>query len=296
MTLLRVERAQSDWQNRPHGRRNMQKNGNYHMAPSQSPAQLRGMFGENLRKLSRKYPSISELARQLGINRTQFNRYLSGESFPRPDVLARMCDFFGVDARVLLEPVDDLDTGSTDDLIANPYLRDFVGMAAQGVPEEAFPSGFYRFSRRSFLNADVFVVGLLQVRRDGKHTVLRGFETKDAMRLQGLPTDLQAREFRGLVMQQEKGITILAARRNAMTGSFNYLSRAASFQNNYWAGYVTRTVPESEGGMRVTRLAYEHLGHDRGAVLAAARSTGFRTESELEPFHRRLLRPEAEFS
>ena len=264
--------------------------------PSQSPAQLRGMFGENLRKLSRKYPSISDLARRLGINRTQFNRYLSGESFPRPDVLARMCEFFGVDARVLLEPVDDLDTGSADDPIANPYLRNFVGTAAREVPEDAFPSGFYRFSRRSFVNDDLFVVGLLLVRRDGRHTVLRGFETKEAMRLQNLPTDPPTREFRGLVMQQEKGITILAARRNAMTGSFNYLSRAASFQNNYWAGYVTRTVPESEGGMRVTRLVYEHLGRRTGAVLAAARGTGFKAAAELEPFHRRLLRPEAEFS
>jgi len=74
-----------------------------------SPAELRNMFGANLRILARSFPSISELSRQLGINRTQFNRYLSGESFPRPDVLARMCKFFGVDARVLLEPVESPD-------------------------------------------------------------------------------------------------------------------------------------------------------------------------------------------
>ena len=61
------------------------------------------MFGANLRQLAADYPSISDLARQLGINRTQFNRYLSGESFPRPDVLARICRFFEIDARVLLE-------------------------------------------------------------------------------------------------------------------------------------------------------------------------------------------------
>ena len=61
-----------------------------------SPSELRSMFGSNLRSLARTYPSISELSRQLGINRTQFNRYLAGESFPRPDVLARICDFFDV--------------------------------------------------------------------------------------------------------------------------------------------------------------------------------------------------------
>ncbi|MEM6371330.1 MAG: XRE family transcriptional regulator, partial [Pseudomonadota bacterium] len=46
-----------------------------------SPSELRSMFGANLRDLSQSYPSISELSRQLGINRTQFNRYLAGESF-----------------------------------------------------------------------------------------------------------------------------------------------------------------------------------------------------------------------
>ena len=64
------------------------------------------MFGANLRSLSKDYVSVSELSRQLGINRTQFNRYLAGESFPRPDVLARICGFFKVDARMLLEPVE----------------------------------------------------------------------------------------------------------------------------------------------------------------------------------------------
>ena len=262
--------------------------------PNQSPAQLRGMFGHNLRVLSATYPSISNLSRQLGINRTQFNRYLSGESFPRPDVLARICAFFGVDARVLLEPVEDI--GNHEDPIANPYLRDFVGTGARDVPEDAFPSGFYRFSRRSFVNLSVYVVGLVLVRRAGPNTVLRGFESREAMQMQDLPTDFRTREFRGLVMQQEDGISLFVARRNSMTCSFNYLSRAASFQNNYWAGYVTRTIPENEGGMRITRLAYEHLGRDTGAVLAAARSLGFAREADLPPFHRRLLRTDSNFS
>ena len=63
------------------------------IAPLKKPSELRRMFGENLCSLAKGYPSISELSRRLGINRTQFNRYLSGENFPRPDVLARICSF-----------------------------------------------------------------------------------------------------------------------------------------------------------------------------------------------------------
>ena len=70
-----------------------------------TPAEIRSIFGANLLVLSKDYESITALALELGINRTQFNRYLSGESFPRPDVLSRICDFFKVDARILLEPL-----------------------------------------------------------------------------------------------------------------------------------------------------------------------------------------------
>ena len=252
------------------------------------------MFGANLRKLAEGYPSISDLSRQLAINRTQFNRYLSGESFPRPDVLARICAFFDVDARVLLEPVDRINHAR--DPISSPFLRNFIGAGAYDVSEDLFPSGYYRFSRRSFIDRDLFIVALVLVTRDGPFTQLRGFETKEAMRIQNLPEDARSREFRGNVMQQEDGIAIIAARSNAMTCSFNYLSRVASFQNNFWVGYVTRTVPETVDGLRATRLVYEYLGKRVSDALPARRTAGFCDEDNLQPFHKRLLRPDIPFS
>lgn len=259
-----------------------------------SPAELRAMFGANLRRLAAGYTSISDLSRQLNINRTQFNRYLSGESFPRPDVLARICAFFDVDGRVLLEPVDQI--ANTDDPISNPYLRDYVGAGAQNIPEDVFPSGFYRFARRSFVKQSVFLTALVYVSRQGRTTCMRGFEAKEAMQLQALPFSALAREFRGLVMQQEDGIGIFVSRHNAMTCSFNYLSRVASFENNYWVGYVTRTVPEVTDEVRVTRLVYEHLGTNLADILPAGRAAGYCSADELPPFHRRLLRVDAPFN
>ena len=145
-----------------------------------SPSELRDMFGANLRELAKAYPSISELSRQLGINRTQFNRYLSGESFPRPDVLARICDFFAVDARVLLEPVGSI--GRNDNPLSGPFLRAFLGEGFKDVPEDAFRSGFYQFSRRSFLDPSRFVLGLFHVSREYETTFIRGFDARAAMR------------------------------------------------------------------------------------------------------------------
>lgn len=65
----------------------------------------RKIFSDNLRKLCKDQPSVSHVCREIGINRTQFNRYLSAESWPRPDVLARICNYFDVDANILLVPI-----------------------------------------------------------------------------------------------------------------------------------------------------------------------------------------------
>lgn len=245
------------------------------------------MFGANLRLLSKRYPSISELSRRLGINRTQFNRYLSGESFPRPDVLDRICSFFDVDARILLEPVGTL--ANKGQVLSGPVLSEFGGKGVINVPEDLFPSGLYRFSRRSFLSDEQFVVGLVYVFRAGECTYVKGYEAKEAMRQQGLPTAAPAREFRGYVSRQEDGVAMVISRRNAMTTSFNYLARVASFENNFWVGYASRTVRESVTGTRAARMVYEHLGRDSRAVLSTARSAGLVGESDLMPFHHRLL-------
>jgi transcriptional regulator with XRE-family HTH domain len=257
------------------------------------PAELRSMFGSNLRRLAKDYASISELSRQLGINRTQFNRYLSGESFPRPDVLSRICFFFGIDARVLLEPVERIQ--SVSDPISSEFLTNFLGTGTRNLSEDTFPSGFYRFSRRSFLESDKFVVGLVYVKRDNANTYIRGYEAKAAMEAQGLPESRKAREFRGLVIQQEEGVAALISRRNSMTSSFNYLHRVASFENNFWVGYVTRTVRETTTGDRATRLVYEHLGHNLAKARKTAAMTGYCIIGDQNPYHKRLLQPDDPF-
>ena len=259
-----------------------------------SPVELRNMFGANLRALAQDYPSISELSRRLGVNRTQFNRYLAGESFPRPDVLARICNFFHVDARILLSPVAEI--GTDEKTLNHPYLQDFLSDAAINVPETLFPSGFYRFSRRSFMDQPKCVVGVVYVFRKNKSTFLRGFEPRAALTVQGLPHDSRAREFRGLVVRQDDGIAAMVSRRGAVTCSFNYMARQASFENNYWVGYVARTIRESLTDNRVERLVYEHLGTKVSDALPAARASGFCHEDGLLPFHRRLLRPDVPFS
>lgn len=261
---------------------------------NRSPRELRAVFGANLKELSKDYASISELARQLGINRTQFNRYLSGESFPRPDILARICAFFEMDARILLEPVGNL--AAREDPLTGPVLTEYLGRGAVDVPESVFPSGFYRFSRRSFMDQSQFVVGIVWVFRDGRSIYIKGFEARHALEAQGLPPTARNRAFLGLVMQQDEGIAALISRRATMTFSFNYLHPASSFENNYWAGYVARTMRETPATQRVTRMVYEYLGTRVHDALAPARGAGYMDADDLLPLHRQYLQPNTAFT
>lgn len=261
---------------------------------SSDPALLRSIFGQNLRKLSSSYKSVAELCRNLEINRTQFNRYLSGESFPRPDVLHQICTFFGVDARILLEPVDEITTTSAE-LLSHPFLSEFFGPAPTGVPEDLFPTGFYSFVRRSFIDDNMFTIGLVQVHRDGPYTFLRGLEPRDAIRGQGLSLNSRNREYRGLVMRQEEGVMAIVTHRDSLACSFNFLTRETSFQSNIWEGYATRTVREKVTGRRAARMVYEYVGKGLRNGLPVARRSGLVPLSEVPPFHARLLRLNEEF-
>ncbi|SFA73552.1 transcriptional regulator, XRE family [Poseidonocella pacifica] len=254
-----------------------------------TPTELRTIFGENLRRLASRHASVAGLCRELGINRTQFNRYLASESFPRPDVLYRICSFFEVDARVLLEPVENIEEAGND-LLTHPQVNDFIGARATEISDELFPVGFYRFTRPSFVESTAYLQGLVYVYRADGYTFVRGYEAREAVALQGLRPDGATREFRGIMIAQNDGVSMLISRRNTLSTSFTYLTRVTSFENNFWVGYTTRTAPEALDSRRAARIVFEHLPTETGPVLRAARQTGLCEIEAVSAFHRKHLR------
>jgi transcriptional regulator with XRE-family HTH domain len=57
----------------------------------------KGDFARNLRAACDARRSISDVCRDLGINRQQFNKYLSGASYPSAHNLRRICGYFDAD-------------------------------------------------------------------------------------------------------------------------------------------------------------------------------------------------------
>ena len=144
---------------------------------SNTAPEIRSIFSSNLRQLCDNYGPISQLSAELGINRTQFNRYLSGNSFPRPDVLFRICKFFGLDARILLEPLDSLQVRCSN-IMFHSDLEEFF-RSATDLASQSLPTGFYKFIRGSFIYDDLFTCGLFKVYQKDGCTFVRGFEPKE---------------------------------------------------------------------------------------------------------------------
>lgn len=249
-----------------------------------SPSELRAIFGDNLRQLARRHASVSELSRQLGINRTQFNRYLSGESFPRPDVLDQICRFFDVDARILLEPVGaQYEAQQSATLPAE--LRNFLLPGLESLTERDFPVGFYKVTSQSERETTAPQTDLVYAfRRNGK-TLLRGY-SGSAPHADKTSAN---REYRGFAARQADGIMLVMSHRNASAGMCSFVTRIRGNTPRIWAGYVTQTTPESPEQIRAARVVFAHLGREMRPALIAARAR--RQRQDTDPLTRRLLQP-----
>jgi len=96
-------------------------------------------LSENLALLCSYHPSIAEVCRRIGLNRQQFNKYLSGQSRPSRNNMRRICDFFGVtEAEFLMEP------DKFEDLVA--LRRQPIHQSHLGKPFESLDS-LYRKSQ-----------------------------------------------------------------------------------------------------------------------------------------------------
>ena len=106
---------------------------------------------------------------------------MAGESFPRPDVLDRICRFFEVDARILLRPLDEIDHALSTHPAASA-LTDFLGSGPTTLTENLFPAGFY-YATETELDDTLSprVIRLIHARRLPQCTLVRGYEPRPGM-------------------------------------------------------------------------------------------------------------------
>jgi transcriptional regulator with XRE-family HTH domain len=129
-------------------------------------------FAENLRLLAGYYPSIADVCRRIGLNRQQFNKYLSGQTRPSRHTLRRVCDFFGVEDYEIFMPSDEFRAliavrprrradGKTQ--TASPYLRSMEALFSVSRADVGRYLGYYFTYRLSFSNPALVLKSLVHL-------------------------------------------------------------------------------------------------------------------------------------
>ena len=99
---------------------------------------IRHIFADNLKNLIGRNGSVSDVSRKLEINRTQLIRYTTGESFPGPDILVKLCDFFDVPLTIIKISIADIEAAKTTQGLPSGFANCF-----EPAQKSAFPNGFY---------------------------------------------------------------------------------------------------------------------------------------------------------
>ncbi|WP_284165068.1 hypothetical protein [Frigidibacter sp. SD6-1] len=190
------------------------------------------VFGSNLRLLCRAHSSQANVANQLDIGKVQFQRYLNSSSFPKPNLLASICDFFGADARILTEPLDAEEARLIVQRSKSPRphrgphqyahsepLANAIGWAAPWqdyFPQESvLADGNYELWQNSLSQPGMVALSIIKVRSTAGERLVRGFVPRAyfpadlAMSLRSKYPNYNAREYRGVVMDSIEGATIL---------------------------------------------------------------------------------------
>lgn len=249
------------------------------------------VFGENLRLLCKTRPSIASVCRDLDINRVQFNRYMSSHSFPKPNVLQQICDYFLVDSRIYLEPLtpDDLERvrrgQSQSTLQAQPsYLHQAVDYFERGialtVSQSELPDGIHCFWRRSFTELETASCNLISIKTVEGVRVFKSLELLKSQRNRAEISGRSTPSSRGVVMRCPDGYALFAINPHPSRFiSLKYFENVY-FSENLLSGFMVLARKEYFQRRRFSRCVLELLSQTSNCILNAARRTSRKLSME----------------
>lgn len=245
------------------------------------------VFGANLRQLTVQRGPQSLVAEQLGIGRIQFQRYLRSESFPKPNVLQRICLFFGVDARILTEPLTPaqlrgIEAGrrvASAALLPDNGMQEAIAYACPDQdyfqPSRELPDGVYQRWRGAKARLDSAYVTLIQIKTLDRARVVRGYDFRGFYDGNTETTGRQ-REFRGALLKTQSGyVGLYFHSEPSRYVTMNFLS---PFELNYQpaaVGFSCLARGALPDHARITRSLLIRVGDRWRAKMRAARQSGF---------------------
>ena len=239
--------------------------------PSPNPADLRMILGENLKQLCRDTASISELCRTIGVNRTQFNRYLSGTAFPRPDVLFRICHHFGVDANILLHRLPERPPALTTEV---PPAGQLLISTRRPFDHYLLPDGVYRYWRKSFRHPGLAYCGMALIFSKAGEKRWKGYDIHDVAIRSGTKRYARSTCYDGQLIQQFDGFALMSRTPYDDQMNVTYFEYGLDALPDYYSGISFVTRRRLSEANRLTGIVMQRLADRCSTRLQAARACG----------------------
>ena len=219
----------------------------------------------NLRLLCSHYRSVAEVCRRIGVNRQQFNKYLSGQTAPSLFNLKRIGDFFGVEESELLLPHEDFVTT----VLRRPRsdgagaLGAFIANLGANFPESQSAlkpyCGYYYSYFYSPAWPGCILRGLVAVFQSGNHTYSKFVER----------LVVKTKRQRGLFVFKYQGVLLYASNRIHLFEWEPKLNRSIAMTVFYptrrssiilVSGLLLSVSGNHAGQPFASRIVYEYLG------------------------------------
>ncbi|MBK1871049.1 helix-turn-helix domain-containing protein [Aestuariivirga sp. YIM B02566] len=226
------------------------------------------IFAENLRYLCAHFNSVAEVCRNLGMNRQQFNKYLSGQSEPSLHNLKRITDFFGVDEYEITLPPKEFvrlvrpkrapvrETLLLEQLLTQIDMADAESQGALAAYEGTYAAYFC-----SPVWSNHIVRSLTTIRFEAPNCLTRSVQR---LYLPGGSRSMRVtQKFNGVVRNIVDRLYLVEYEANSKDlASFTILYPSHRRQLQFLTGIM---VTVASGGARQpfsTRVAYQYLGKD----------------------------------
>lgn len=252
-----------------------------------SPSSVLPVFGQNLRFLTSTRGTQAKVSTDLGIGRIQFQRYLRGESFPKPHILKKICDYFGVDARILIDPL-------TDELLEEMLLarnsaprlahrNEWLAALGYAIPDQdyfddsgALEEGLYVAWQWCGARKNTILRRLFKIIRLNGGLVMRGY-TPSAFHERGTP--LKQREYRGVCLHlKNRGyvlLTFFPKPSHMISTAFVTPMRFSEYSSNVFVGFTAISRDELPDMPRLSRVVIEKLDPSHKSLIKQAKIRSF---------------------
>lgn len=137
---------------------------------------LRENLAVNLRRLCGLHGSIAAVCREMGVNRQQFDRYLSMDALPNRATTTRICQYFGIEEAELYrdpETLEGLDRPAKSNRLRGQAGDGPIAARIFAPPTPTIAPGFYQTYFSIPGSRDQILCAITSIRADGERVTFR---------------------------------------------------------------------------------------------------------------------------